>query len=96
MWDESTNHLIEFLPKNYLMFDADFGADFKLMDEPQNYNSTHFLIETDTSVSNIKAIADKYDCNHKFRERFGGPLYDVWVEEQFLIEFVSEEIKNLK
>lgn len=95
MWDEKSNHLIEFLPKNYLMFNADFGADFKLMTESQNFNSTHFLLETDVALDKIKTVAEKHDCKHQFRARFGGPLYDVWFEEQFLVEFVSDEIKAL-
>ena len=91
-WDFEKNNLIEFLPADYLMHETDYGADFKKMPEPQNYNSTHFQIEANISLDHIKKIADKYEINHKFRPNRGGPLYDVWIEDQLLVEFVSEEI----
>ncbi len=65
------------------------------MDVKQNFNSTHFQIEVKTSLQDIKAVADRFGLTHKFRPSRGGPLYDVWFEEQLLIEFVSDEIRNL-
>jgi hypothetical protein len=94
MWDEKTNHLIEFLPNDYLMYSTDYGADFKKLELRQNFNSTHFQLEVKTPLKDLQRIADKYGLNHKFRPYRGGPLYDVWFEDQFLIEFVSDEIRN--
>lgn len=96
IWDEKMNQLIEFLPNHYLMHPTDYGADFKKMDVVQNFNSTHFQLEIDLPVNAIKAVADKYNFRHSFRPRRGGPLYDVWFEEQLLVEFVSDEIRQLK
>lgn len=96
IWDEATNQLIEFLPHNYLMHPTDYGADFKKMDQAQNFNSTHFQLEIKLPVERIKSVADKYNFRHSFRPRRGGPLYDVWFEDQLLVEFVSDEIRNLK
>lgn len=95
LWDEKTNHLIEFLPNDYLMHPTEYGADFKKLESKQNFNSTHFQLEVKTPLSDIKAIADKYGLSHKFRPYRGGPLYDVWFEDQLLVEFVSDEIRNL-
>ena len=35
------------------------------------------------------------DFTTAFRPRLGGPLYEVWLESQILVEFVSDEIRNL-
>jgi hypothetical protein len=94
MWNEATNELIEFLPEGYLMQPTELGANFKKVETPHGYNSTHFQIETDIPVSTIKAVADKHKCHNYFRPRFGGPLYEVWIEDQILVEFVSDEIRN--
>jgi hypothetical protein len=95
MWDEKTNHLIEFLPNDYLMHATEYGADFQKLNSKQNFNSTHFQLEVTTPVEEIKIIANKYGLSHKFRPHRGGPLYDVWFEDQLLVEFVSDEIRNL-
>lgn len=96
IWDESKNHLIEFLPDGYLMHATEYGADFKKMDTNLNYKSTHFQIEVDIPLNQIKSIADKNKFSHSFRRSRGGPLYDVWFEDQLLVEFTSDEIRALK
>ena len=96
IWDESKNHLIEFLPDGYLMHATDYGADFKKMDSNINYKSTHFQIEVDVALAKIKIIADKNKFRHSYRPNRGGPLYDVWFEEQLLVEFSSDKIRALK
>ena len=95
IWSEQENHLIEFLPDGYLMRPADYGADFHNLEMNQNYNSTHFQLEVTAPLENIKRIADQYGFKHKFRPYRGGPLYDVWFEDQLLIEFTSDEIREL-
>ena len=96
LWDLSINKLIEFLPDGYLMHATSYGADFKKMESNVNYKSTHFQLEVDVPLSQIILVADKYKFQHSFRPNRGGPLYDVWFEEQFLIEFTSDEIRMLK
>lgn len=95
IWDISKNHLIEFLPDGFLMHATDYGADFKKMDSNVNYKSTHFQLEVDAAVNEIKLVADKYNFRHAFRANRGGPLYDVWFEDQLLVEFTSDEIRKL-
>ncbi len=96
IWDLKTNHLVEFLPNDYLMYPTDYGADFRKLEQRQNFNSTHVQLEIDVPLSVIQEIADRFEMSHKFRPNRGGPLYDVWLEEEFLIEFVSDEIKGLR
>ena len=95
VWEEATNHLVEFLPNDYVMHATEYGADFRKHESKQNFNSTHFQLEVQIPVSEIKVVAEKYNFPHKFRPSRGGPLYDVWFEDQFLVEFVSDEIRNL-
>ena len=65
------------------------------MDSNVNYKSTHFQLEVDAAVNEIKLVADKYNFRHAFRANRGGPLYDVWFEDQLLVEFTSDEIRKL-
>ena len=95
IWDETKNNLVEFLPNEYLMYPTEYGADFRKFGHPQNFNSTHFLLEIDFPLIELQKVPDKYKCRHSFRPRFGGPLYDVWIEDQLLVEFISDEIKNM-
>jgi hypothetical protein len=93
-WNGNKNECIEFLPKGYLLYSTEAGANFKSIDVDHGYNSTHFQLEVKTSLNQIKQVAEKHKCNHLFRPRYGGPLYEVWIEEQFLAEFVSDEIRS--
>lgn len=95
LWGGDTDELIEFLPEGYLLHSTELGANFKKSDAKLGYNSTHFQIEVDIPLAKIKEIASKHNCHHYFRPRFGGPLYEVWIEDQCLVEFVSAEITNL-
>ena len=77
------------------MHATDYGADFRKMDANVNYKSTHFQLEVSTSLSEIKLIADQCGFKHSFRSNRGGPLYDVWLEDQLLVEFTSDEIRQM-
>ena len=94
-WNKKENELIEFIPNTYLLSPGEYAAYYKLVDVEQNFNSTHILLETVKSVNHLKRVADKYDLYHCFRPRFGGPLYEVWIEQEILIEFISNEIRSL-
>lgn len=96
MYGSETDELIEFLPEGYLLYPTELGANFKPANAPHGYNSTHFQMEVDVSMEHIKSVADKYKLHHCFRPRFGGPLYEVWIEDQLLVEFVSDEIRAFK
>ena len=95
IWDKEANELIEFIPNKYKLGIGKYAAEYKLNEATQNFNSTHFLLETDQLVSHLQEIAEKYNLYHRFRPRFGGPLYEIWIEPELLVEFISNEIKNL-
>lgn len=54
------------------------------------------MLETEQSLDHLKAVAEVHGLHHRFRPRLGGPLYEIWIESQVLVEFVSDEIRNLK
>ncbi len=53
-------------------------------------------IPTEQSLDHLKSVAEKHELHHRFRPRLGGPLYEIWIESQILVEFVSDEIRNLE
>ena len=95
VWNEDKNELIEFIPDDYQLVCSDHGAEYRQQTQRQNFNASHVMIETDKSVEWLKSTADKHSLVHRFRSRFGGPLYDVWLEKHLLIEFFSKEIELL-
>ncbi len=96
VWDKQASELIEFIPKNYLLVPGKYAAEYRMFEVEQNFNSTHFLLETAQSLDHLKTVTDAYGLQHRFRPRLGGPLYEVWLETQILTEFVSDEIRNLR
>ena len=95
MWGGDQDELIEFIPKGYLMCPAAEGVDFRPTTTAHGYNSTHVQLEVDVMLGDIRAIADAHGCRHSLRRspRLGGPLYDVWIEDEFLVELASDEIR---
>lgn len=93
IWNEKLNELVEFLPEGFLMYPTESGACFKRIQTPIGYNSTHLQVETRLSISQIQKIADKFLCKNYFRELFGGPLYEVWIEDEFLVELIPKNYK---
>ena len=93
LWEE--NELIEFIPRQYSLKYGEHAAVYVKQAENQNYHACHFMLETNKSVTELMQIADKYGLTHRFRARFGGPLYEVWLESSLLVEFTSQEIDKL-
>jgi hypothetical protein len=50
-------------------------------------NATHLNISVRKSHREMAAIAARRGLNHRPRGKIG--IYDVWLEEDFLIEFVE-------
>ena len=92
IWDENENTLIEFIPNNYALKFGEHAATYEKQDKVQNFHASHFMIEASLSVLELANIADKYELMHRFRRKFGGPLYEIWLEEGLLVEFSSDEI----
>jgi hypothetical protein len=94
LWSIEKNELIEFLPQGWRMYPADGGARFEDIGITNGYNPTHVQLEVSVTLNHLQTIANKYGCRHGARcgPRRGGPLYEIWLEDDFLIEFVSNEI----
>lgn len=95
VWNKAENELIEFIPSIYRIEFGKHAAEYNDQKQEQNFNASHVMIETEKSVEWLRAIAEKHSLVHRFRSKFGGPLYEVWIEDYLLVEFLSEEIKSL-
>lgn len=93
VWDETENELVEFIPNAYRIEFGEHAAEYREQKQAQNFSASHIMIETDKRVEWLRGIAEKHCLAHRFRSRFGGPLYEVWIEDHLLIEFISAEIK---
>ncbi|MGR5354099.1 hypothetical protein ACPV40_19090 [Vibrio alfacsensis] len=95
VWSESDNELIEFIPAEYKLTFGALTATYEEQGGKQNFNASHFMLEANKTVDELVAIAEKYQLVHRFRKHFGGPLYEVWLEDGLLVEFCSDEISKL-
>ncbi|ALM70763.1 TPA: hypothetical protein RQL13_004418 [Vibrio vulnificus] len=95
VWKESDNELIELIPVRYKLTFGDLAAIYEEQGENQNFHASHFMLEANKTVDELATIAEKYQLVHRFRKHFGGPLYEVWLEDGLLVEFCSDEISKL-
>ncbi|MPS33050.1 MULTISPECIES: hypothetical protein [unclassified Salinivibrio] len=95
VWSESDNELIELIPVQYKLTFGDLAAIYEDQGKKQNFHASHFMLEANKTVDELVAIAEKYQLTHRFRKHFGGPLYEVWLEDGLLVEFCSAEISKL-
>lgn len=95
VWDMAQNELIEFIPNNYALQWGEHSATYVQQPNALTYSNAHCLLEYSGKLQTIVDVAEKYGLKHRFRERFGGPLYELWLEDNLLIEFISKEIKSL-
>ncbi|OOE63669.1 hypothetical protein [Salinivibrio kushneri] len=95
VWSESDNELIELIPLQYKLTFGDLAAIYEEQGEKQNFHASHFMLEANKTVDELVAIAEKYQLTHRLRKHFGGPLYEVWLEDSLLVEFCSAEISKL-
>lgn len=95
VWSESDNELIEFIPAQYKLTFGDLAAIYEEQGKNQNFHASHFMLEANKTVVELVAIAEKHQLAHRFRKHFGGPLYEVWLEDGLLVEFCSDEISKL-
>ncbi|GMQ46681.1 hypothetical protein [Vibrio sp. 10N] len=95
VWNEVDNELIEFIPTKYKLTFGELAATYKEQDDPQNFHASHFMLEANKTVDELAAIAEKHQLVHRVRKHFGGPLYEVWLEDGLLVEFYSDEILKL-
>ncbi|OOF01844.1 hypothetical protein BZG79_15005 [Salinivibrio sp. MA427] len=95
VWSESDNELIELIPVQYKLTFGDLAAIYEEQGEKQNFHASHFMLEANKTVDELVAIAENYQLTYRFRKHFGGPLYEIWLEDGLLVEFWSAEISKL-
>lgn len=95
VWSKSDNELIELIPAQYKLTFGALAATYEEQGKKQNFNASHFMLEANKTVDELVAIAEKYQLIHRFRKNFGGPLYEIWLEDGLLVEFCSDEISKL-
>ncbi|OOF23303.1 hypothetical protein BZJ19_13455 [Salinivibrio proteolyticus] len=95
VWSESDNELIEFILAQYKLTFGDLAAIYEDQGKNQNFHASHFMLEANKTVDELVEIAEKHQLAHRFRKHFGGPLYEVWLEDGLLVEFCSDEISKL-
>lgn len=96
IWNEENNELVEFIPPGYKLVYGEHAALYVPQDDgPAMTTCSHFMVEYEGRLSDLQRIAHEYELVHRFRAKFGGPLYEVWLEENLLVEFFSPEITSL-
>jgi len=91
LWGGWEGDFIEFYPRGVHLVSGPEGAHFESGGQTGD-NSTHLNLEINKPLLEVKQIADRYGLTHCFRAGGGGPLYEVWLEDDFLVELVSKEI----
>ena len=93
MWDGGwEGNFIEFYPSDTTIVWRDSGPGFsKVKGEVGYMNATHVNLEIEKSAQEIARIADELGLKHAPRPSLG--VYDVWLEDQFLVEFFTSTSK---
>jgi hypothetical protein len=79
---------VEFYSRDHKLVPTEEGADFETLAEPASFRSTHFFLNVATPVEKIQEIARRYGFRYCYRVRGGGPLHEVWLENDLLVELV--------
>ncbi len=93
LWSGWAGQFIEFYPKDIRLVLTNEGADFQRSPITDAFHSTHLNLTTDLTGDEVKNIAKKYSYHHYFRPSNGGPLHEVWIDDQFLLELVTKELQ---
>lgn len=88
LWNPEENELIEFLPAGYILEPDETGVLFGASEDKTPSRAVHVQLESSVSPEELERIAGEYGCDFLFRERYGGPLYEMWIEKHCLVEFL--------
>jgi len=90
MWDNSWDgRYIEFYPSDCTISYKENGPGFSKVGEGVIYiNATHVNLSAEKSLDEIIKIADQLKLKHRPRNEKN--TYDIWLEEQFLVEISLE------
>lgn len=94
LWGGWENQFVELYPKGkgIVPGDGDDGGDFADVDSFTR-GSVHLNLDTEVSAEEIKKIAAEFGYRYCYRPKSGGPLHEVWLENELLVELVSPELR---
>lgn len=87
LWQAERNHLVEFIPWPYRLQPGPDGAVF-VPSENIPSAAQHLQLALDCSPEELTRRALSAGIPLQFREGFGGPLYEAWLEPELLIELL--------
>lgn len=93
LWPDWDGQFVEFYSSDVHLVPTDEGADFRSIKAISHFSSTHINIETALTGAEVKVIADRYGYKHFFRPIHGGPLHEVWIDNELLIELVTKDLR---
>jgi hypothetical protein len=92
--DDDDGQLIEFIPPNFRLIAGAHGASFEPIEQIILNNLTHIQIRTSVSYDEMMQYIVAEGLHFHCRPAHGGPLLEVWLEEQLMVELVSDEISR--
>jgi hypothetical protein len=78
---------VEFYPLGYKLTQGPSGVKFVHVDSSNYVNATHLNISLNKNHDEIAEAADELGLKHGPRGAMG--IYDLWLEDQILIEIVN-------
>jgi len=91
LWGGWDNQFVEFYPKGTVIFNSGEGGDFR--DDPKAEGQpVHLNLSVGGSTADVVALAKRLGCPYHFRPGDGGPLHEVWLEEDFMVEIVTPDL----
>ncbi len=91
LWGGWEGQFVEFYPKGTVVYLSDEGGDFKT-DSKAHGQPVHLNLSIGGSTEDVVALAKKLGCPYHFRPGSGGPLHEVWLEQDFMVELVTPDL----
>lgn len=92
LWGGWEGQFVEIYPKNVQVIPTDEGADFTEDKEASKFGSVHINLRVDLTGDQVKTLAKKYGYTYHFRPYGGGPLHEVWLENELMVELVTKDL----
>ena len=95
LWGGWEGEFVEFYPKQVHLRPTSQGAEFdETLAKVPDYAATHINLDVDLTGDEVIAIAKEYEFQHHFRPSHGGPLHEVWIENELLVELVTKDLRR--
>jgi hypothetical protein len=91
LWGGWEGQFVEFYPKGTELYATDEGGEFRA-GSASGGNSVHLNLTVEATTAEIVERAKRQGSRYVFRAGSGGPLHEVWIEEDFLVEVVTPDL----